>query len=197
MASALLASLLLTTAVAATPTVEVRSSGGVYSVHASGAVAADARTAFETLTDYEHLRDFVPDIEASRVVARDGNRLIVEHVGVFQLLWFSMPVRVRLAVEHQPFHRVLARTTPGLVGTEEPTLQSMLAQYTVATLDPPARGVRVDYDARFEIAEGVSTFIDTVFGDALVKRGLRRHLEAMLAEIERRQALAAAIPLAR
>jgi hypothetical protein len=72
----------------------------------------------------------------------------------------------------------------------------MVAQYTITALSAPAPGVRVDYDARFELAEGVSTFIDTVFGDALVKRGLRRHFEAMLAEIERRQAVAS-VPAAR
>ena len=191
MAIGLLASLLLTTAFAATSTVDVRSDGATYSVHASGVVPADARTAFETLTDYEHLRDFVPDIESSRVVSRDGNGLLVEYVGAFQLLWFSMPVRVRLAVQHQPYVRVVAGTAPGLVGSEEPTLRSMVAQYTVTPSESPARDVRVDYDARFELAEGVSTFIDTLFGDALVKRGLRRHFEAMLAEIERRQTVAA------
>jgi hypothetical protein len=45
----------------------------------------------------------VPEITWSRAVARDGNRLIVEQAGTFEPLWLSMPVRVRLAVEHEPF----------------------------------------------------------------------------------------------
>jgi hypothetical protein len=90
---------------------------------------------------------------------------------------------------------VTAQTTPGPVGAEQPTLQSVAAQYTAQTA--PARGVRVDYDARFELAQGDSTFIENLFGDALVKRGLRRHFQAMLAEIERRHAVATAVPAVR
>jgi hypothetical protein len=57
--------------------------------------------------------------------------------------------------------------------------------------------VRIDYGARFELAEGASGFVDSTFGQALVKYGLRRHFEAMLSEIERRHASAAPGPVLR
>ncbi len=164
--------------------------GAGYAVHATANVAAEQRIAWETLTDYEHLRDFVPDIESSRVVSREGNRLVVEHTGSFHLFVFSMPVRVRLAVEHQPYERVLARTTPGLVGSDEPTLRSFSGRYRLTVLSGNAPTVRVDYDARFELADSSLSFIEGFFGQALVRHGLRRHFDAMLAEIERRQAVA-------
>jgi hypothetical protein len=189
----LLASLLpLAAASAAVATIDVRRTDGSYTVHASAPVTADARTAFETLTDYDRLREFVPDIETSRVVAREGNRLTVEQVGAFRLLFFSMPVRVRLAVEHQPYERVLARSTSGLVGGEVATLRSFAGEYAIRRLAAPVHGVRIDYDARFELAEGFGGFVDSAFGRALVSHGLRRHFEAMLNEIERRHASAAA-----
>lgn len=179
---------------AATAVVDVQRTGDGYVVHASGTVAADRRVAWETLTDYEHLRDFVPDIRSSRVVARNGNRLVVEHVGSFQLLFMKTPVRVRLAVEHAPYERVLARSEPGRVADEEPTVRAFSGRYLLTALSGSPAGTRLDYDASFELVRGMPDLIDTVFGEAIVTHGMRRHFEAMLNEIERRQAVLAATP---
>lgn len=186
-----LASALLAGASVAAPVVEVRREEGAYVVHASGYVAADPRIAWDTLTDYERLSQFVPDIDASRVVARHGNRLIVEYLGAFQLFFVALPVRVRLAVEHEPYDRVVARTDPGQVGGGEQTLASLSAQYRLTREPAAPEGVRVDYDARFRLVEVLPEFVDTVFGRAIVAHGLRRHFEAMLDEIERRQTVVA------
>jgi hypothetical protein len=173
---------------AAKAVVDVHRSGAGYVVHASATVTADARTAFETLTDYERLREFVPDVESSRVVSRRGNHLVVEHVGAFHLLFLSTPVRVRLAVEHEPFQRVNARSEPGRIGDEEPTVHDFSGRYVLTPVGQPAGAVRLDYDASFQLAHGLPEFINTVFGEVMVARGMRRHFEAMLNEIERRQA---------
>lgn len=163
--------------------------GDSYVVHASGRVAADPHVAWDALTDYDHLSEFVPDIERSRVVAHEGNRLIVEHVGAYHLLFLSMPVRVRLAVEQEPYRRVQARTEPGKVGNEDPTLASVSSQYLLTPLPLPQGGVRVDYDARFRLGDMLPEFIGSMFGKRLVEHGLRQHFSAMLNEIERRQAI--------
>lgn len=176
---------------AASIAVDVQRDGDSYVVHAGATVAADPRVAWDTLTDYEHLPDFVPDIDESRVVSREGNRLVVEHVGAFHLMLISMPVRVRLAVRHEPYERVLARTEPGKVGTEEPTLASMTAQYRLTPLAGPQGGIRVDYDARFRLVESMPEFVDSLFGRAIVAHGIRRHFAAMMSEIERRQRIVA------
>jgi carbon monoxide dehydrogenase subunit G len=158
-------------------------------VHASGRVSADERVAWDTLTDYEHLSEFVPDIARSRIVARDGDRMLVEYVGAFRLLFVSMPVRVRLAVEQDPYRRVVARTAPGKVGQAEQTLASVESQYRLTP--SPDGAVRVDYDARFRLGDALPDVVDTMFGKALVEHGLRRHFAAMLDEIERRQSVLA------
>jgi carbon monoxide dehydrogenase subunit G len=168
----------------------VRRDGAAYVVHASAVVEAAPRVAWETLTDYERLREFVPDIEASRVVARDGDRLIVEHVGFVRMLFWSIPVRVRLAVDHQPPDRVLARSEPGPIGGEEATLQSFSGRYLVTPVGGPESAARIDYDAQFELGPGTPAIVDAMFGQSFVTRWLRRHFEAMLAEIARRQRFA-------
>jgi ribosome-associated toxin RatA of RatAB toxin-antitoxin module len=174
-------------ALAAASAIEVRRDGAAYVVHASAVVEAAPSVAWATLTDYERLREFVPDIETSRVVARDGERLVVEHVGVFRMLFWSIPVRVRLVVDHEPPTRVLARSEPGQIAGEEATLQSFSGRYLVTPVPGPQIAARVDYDARFEFAPGTPGIVDAMFGQAFVTRWLRRHFEAMLAEIARRQ----------
>jgi len=152
-------------------------------------VAADQRVAWDTLTDYEHLNQFVPDIERSRVVARDGDRLVVEHIGAFRLLVMSMPVRLKLAVEHEPYHRVVARSEPGKVGTEEQTLVSVSSSYRLVPLEASQGGVRVEYEARLQLGNTLPALVDSIFGRSIVEHGLRKHFEAMPNEIERRQAV--------
>lgn len=173
-------------ALAAPSAIEVRRDGAAYVVHANAVVEAAPPVVWATLTDYERLREFVPDIQTSRVVARDGERLIVEHVGVFRMLFWSIPVRVRLVVDHEPPTRVLARSEPGQIAGEEATLQSFSGRYLVTPMPAPV-AAHIDYDARFELAPGTPGIVDAMFGQAFVTRWLRRHFDAMLAEITRRQ----------
>jgi hypothetical protein len=47
--------------------------------------------------------------------------------------------------------------------------------------------VRLDYDARFELATPLPPLVGTLFGVAAVRQTMRAQFEAMLREIERRQ----------
>src|SRR5574340_1167099 len=48
------------------------------SIHASVMVACDPATAWKVLTDYDRYASFIPSVETSRVVARDGAQVVVE-----------------------------------------------------------------------------------------------------------------------
>lgn len=179
---------------AAAATIDVRRDGETFFVQASADIAADPRTAWNTITDYQRLREFLPDVERSRVLARDGNRLTVEHRGQFRLYFYTRPVRVRLAVEHEPFARVIARSDPGTVDGEAPTLRSFVGRYVLTVVEVGGRaGVRLHYDAQFELTEGLPPLIGPLFGAAIVRATMREQFEAMVREIERRQAARPAI----
>jgi hypothetical protein len=172
---------------------EVWRDGSIFHLQATAALAVDPRVAWDTLTDHEHLSDFIDEIERSRVVSRDANRWIVEHLGTQQILFFTLPIRVRLAVTHEPFERVHARSAPGTIDGAAPTLRSFEGSYTLTVVSVQRRaGVRIDYRAQFELAERLPPLIDPLFGRALVAHLARRHFDAMLREIERRQARRAA-----
>lgn len=178
-----------TAAGASAATIEVERNGQRFHVRASAEIQADPRTAWETITDYERLREFVPDVERSRVVAREGGRLIVEHRGAFHLFFIEIPVRVRLAVQHEPFERVVARSQAGTVEGNPQTLREFAGTYVLTVIGRDRRaGVRLDYESRFELVEPLPPVLGQLFGTAMVQRGMRQQFEAMVREIERRQA---------
>ncbi len=157
-------------------------------------MAVDPRVAWDTITDYEHMREFLPNIERSKVIARSGPRMTVEHVGQFPLFFFDIPVRVRLAVVQQPFERIVARSEPGDVDGAPQTLRSFTGSYDLAVISIERRaGVRFEYESQFELAEPLPPIIGDLFGTAMVTKTVRLQFEAMVREMVRRQAARAPI----
>src|SRR5258706_2276241 len=72
----------------AAPSVTVERDGDSYRVHASADLAAAPRVAWDTITDYERLPEFVPGVARSHVLSRTtsstGERLVVDHAGVLR-----------------------------------------------------------------------------------------------------------------
>ena len=176
------------------PTVTVERDGDTFFVRARASVAVDPRVAWDTITDYEHMRDFLPNIERSSVIARSGTRMTVEHVGQFPLFFFDIPVRVRLGIVQQPFERIVARSEPGEVGGEPQTLRSFMGSYDLAVITIERRaGVRFEYESRFELAEPLPPIVGDLFGTAMVTKTVRLQFEAMVREMVRRQGARAPI----
>lgn len=171
------------------PIVTVEREGDTFYVRARASVAVDPRVAWDTITDYEHMRDFLPNIERSKVIARSGTRMTVEHVGQFPLFFFDVPVRVRLVVVQQPFERIVARSEPGEVDGAPQTLRSFMGRYDLAVISIERRaGVRLEYESQFELAEPLPPIIGDLFGTAMVTKTVRLQFEAMVREMVRRQA---------
>jgi hypothetical protein len=175
---------------------DVEREGDRFHVTARADMAADARTAWDTLVDYERLPEFIPGVARTRVLARaaraGGEQLTVEYLGSFKLLFFSVPTQIWLDVQHVPFTDVLARSATRLPRGEAPpapTLTSFNGRYTLAVVGGAGGGaprVRFDYDAQFELAEPLPPVIGTLFGTAAIRHALREQFGAMVAEIERR-----------
>ena len=68
--------------------------GEYIAVNASAVMQVDARIAWEVLSDYDNLAQFIPDMKSSRVVSRDGNRVRVEQVVPGEL---TEPLRTAVA----------------------------------------------------------------------------------------------------
>lgn len=145
-------------------------------------MAASLDVAWRTLTDYEHLPQFVPGLQSVRVLRRsrvDGlERLLVEQRGEFRWLFYTQPVAVRMdVVQHAPT-RVDARgvSTPG---DDAAHLEYFEGRYE---LEPVGAGVRVRYTARI-----VPRFaLPPLIGTLAVRQTVTTQFDAMMAEIDRR-----------
>lgn len=62
--------------------VDVRRDGDVFHVHATLFAPVPRDLAWEVLTDFDRMAAFVPNVSASRVTSREGNRLTIEQRGI-------------------------------------------------------------------------------------------------------------------
>ncbi|GAB4464260.1 MAG: hypothetical protein OHK0044_01200 [Burkholderiaceae bacterium] len=172
-------------AAAAPLQLDVQRDGDRFEVRAAVRLAAAPKLVWDTLTDYERLREFIPGVTSSRVLERDGDRLIVEHRGEFGLLFIARPVRVRLAIEHRPFTTIVARALPRLADGSASTLRDFSGRYELAIVRDGE--VRLGYEARFELADPLPPVIGPLFGTMAMRSTIRADFEALIREIERRQ----------
>ncbi|HLQ01342.1 MAG TPA: SRPBCC family protein [Burkholderiales bacterium] len=160
--------------------IEIVREGEFVSVRASAELEANPRIAWEVLTDYDHLAEFIPDIRSSRVLRRTSEGVLVEQKGEFSFLFFRQPIEVTMAVSEHPPRRIAARAVAG-------DMKNMEGSYE---LQPSEAGVRLVYSGRFV----PGFFVPPLIGMPIVRRSLERRFRAMVEEIERRDALARVKP---
>jgi hypothetical protein len=169
---------------------DVDRQGAAFEVQARAHVAAPVALAWATITDYEALPDFIPDMTTSRVLERrhdgDVEHLTLEQRGALRFLFFTRPVTVRLRVEQQAPTRVVAHNVTPAQGPAAEELRSFAGDYL---LQAEADGTSLRYHARIEPAFDLPPLI----GAMLVRRTLRAQFQALVDEIERR-ALVSAVP---
>ncbi len=86
-------------------------------VDASQVVYADAATVWSTITDYNRLAAFIPDMVSSRVISAPGTPKRVEQIADAGLFAFIMPDRVVLAMEEVPSYTLRFRAIAGKVAS--------------------------------------------------------------------------------
>lgn len=111
--------------------------GGAYAVEGSFLVRASLPTAWSTLTDYEHIDEFVSSMQSSRVVAdgQDG-AITVEQQGKARFLMFARRFDLWLKVEEQPMRRIT------FVDVSKKDFEIYEGRWEVAATEA---GIRVDY----------------------------------------------------
>lgn len=111
---AALALMLTTTAAQAEPA-RVKANTGLsgVKVEASQVLQTDARTLWDTITDYNRLASFIPDMVSSRVISAPGAPKRVEQIADAGLFAFIMPDQVVLALEETPYSVIRFRAISG------------------------------------------------------------------------------------
>lgn len=157
------------------PGIEVQAerNGDLIHVRAQAVLQAPLSIVWATLTDYERLPEFIPGIETSRVLARDGHRITVVQTGQARFLFLSLPIAVTLVSTEYPPHVVEVRRIAG-------TLRHLDGRYEATTL--PGRRVHLRWTGSLSPEAELPPLIST----ALARLSIEDQFEGMVREIERR-----------
>jgi hypothetical protein len=157
----------------ADPSVRAWRDGGAVLASAKAMIAVPAAVAWEVMTDYEHMTEFVPDLRESRVLnGRSTNRLRVLQKGSAKYGWFSRDWEIEREIDLAPPHEIRSRIIRG--SAKRMTMRTRLV--------PTPRGVEVLYDV-----ESVPAFwVPPLIGPLLMRAQVRRQLDVLADEMLRR-----------
>jgi ribosome-associated toxin RatA of RatAB toxin-antitoxin module len=93
--------------------VQARRQDDAVQVQAQAIVRAPHALIWKTLTDYDHLAEFVPGISKSRVLSRRGGATMVEQIGTARLWFFTYTIDVVVESTEQPPHAIGIRVVKG------------------------------------------------------------------------------------
>jgi ribosome-associated toxin RatA of RatAB toxin-antitoxin module len=146
--------------------------GGVQ-ITARAVVRAPVALIWQTLTDYDHLSQFIPGINSSRVVSRQGMQSIVEQKGSAHWWFFSYPIVVTVASTERPYESINVRLIRG-------NLRRLDGSYRIEVR--PDGSAEVTWQGLIEPEAPLPEFIR----NAVLRRSISDQFAGMVSEIERR-----------
>lgn len=154
--------------------VEAVRRGSAVQITAHATLKCAYQTIWNTLTDYDHLADFIPGIRSSRVLEWRGNEAIVEQVGEAKFLFFRFPIEVTVGSASLPPDVIQIRVLKG-------NLKRLDGGYRIETLGEGHhvlhwRGL-IEPDA----------LLPPVIGTAVMRSNIEDQFKGMVREIERRE----------
>jgi ribosome-associated toxin RatA of RatAB toxin-antitoxin module len=142
-------------------------------VSAHAVVRAPIELIWQTLTDYDHLPQFIPGLDSSRVVSRQGAQLIVEQKGVARWWFFSYPIRVTVASTERPYESIDVHLLQG-------NLRRLDGRYRIEAR--PDGSTELTWQGLIEPDTPLPAFIRA----AVLRRSISEQFAGMVKEIERR-----------
>jgi ribosome-associated toxin RatA of RatAB toxin-antitoxin module len=94
-------------------TVDVRRAGETFSINATLFAPVPLDLAWEVLTDFEHMEQFVPNVSDSRIIARQGQRLTIAQRGVARFGPLRFPFESERVVELSPRSEIVSSQIKG------------------------------------------------------------------------------------
>ncbi len=170
--------------------VEVRRSGRRFEAEAVLDLAADARTVWETITDYGALPRFMPGIRACRVIERQrmadaAEHLVVEQQGEFRFLLFAQSMTALLNIEHQLLRVAEAKAVHFDLGMfKRRAIDVFEGRYALTPLGGRRSAPRTQL--RYTAVIGLRLPPPPAIGSVAVRQNLTAQLKAVAQEVARR-----------
>jgi ribosome-associated toxin RatA of RatAB toxin-antitoxin module len=158
--------------------VQATRQGSAVQVTTQAIVRAPQELIWQTLTDYDRLAEFIPDISSSRVIERQGSTVTVEQAGKAHLWFFTYAIDVVVEVTEQPPHALAVRVLRG-------NLKQLEGGYRLDKLEgKEGDEYLLQWSGLIEPALPVPTAVTL----PLLRNNIARQFEGMVREIERREA---------
>jgi ribosome-associated toxin RatA of RatAB toxin-antitoxin module len=145
----------------------------VFEVAASGDVAATPASVWKILTDYERMPEFVPDMQASHVLSRNGNQAVLEQFGVARFLFIRRAIHLVVQVVEQPMSVI----DIGLI-TGDMTIYN--CRWELVPI-PETGGTRILYSGRL----APKFYVPGMLGSNLIRSDIEHMMSAVLERLDR------------
>lgn len=155
--------------------VDVERAEGSLIIEANMSAPVDASLAWQVLTDYDHLADFIPGLHSSRAIIKAGEPTRVEQKGESGFLAFHFPIEIVLEMVETPFRTIRFRAVEG-------NIKEMEGIWRVHGDDAT---VKVTYSARMR----PDFWVPPLIGSAIIRHDVREQLSGLAREMERRAKL--------
>lgn len=152
----------------------------MYEVSANAVVQAAPAAVWKTLTGYERMSEFVPDLSSCRVLSRNGNEVIIEQQGTARFLFMSHPIRLVVRAMETP----MASIDIDLISGDMRHYESRWA----LTPMPETGGTRIVFSSR--LMPGF--YVPGMLGTTMIRGDIERMMGAVLARIDGQPVPAAA-----
>jgi len=154
-------------------TVSVQKNGDAIVVDVNFRVAASQQEAWGVLTDFDHMSEFISNLQSSKVLGRNGNKLQVAQVGKAARGLFSFAFESVREIELTPYAAIRSRLLSG----------NMQKMEGVTLLNSEGGGTRVEFHG-----ESIpSVWVPPVVGVKFIGSEVREQFREMRAEILRRK----------
>ncbi|MES2322189.1 MAG: SRPBCC family protein [Pseudomonadota bacterium] len=145
----------------------------VFEVNASGAVNAPPAAVWKVLTDYDRMAEFVPDMKATRVLSRNGNKAVVEQFGVARFLFFTRSIHLVVSVLEEPISSI----DIGLVTGD---MKVYSCRWELVPV-PETGGTRIVYTGKLV----PKFYVPGMLGANIIRSDIERMMKAVLERLDR------------
>lgn len=150
--------------------------GDAVQVNVRTTIKAPLALIWSTLSDYDHLSQFIPGMNKSRLLNRQGKTAVIEQSGYAHLWFFRFAIDVTVEVTEKPFSTIQVRLLKG-------NLKRLEGQYEIEKIADDRYALR--WSGTIEPGVAVPDFLVT----DMMRKNISEQFLGMVHEIERRAAL--------
>lgn len=148
----------------------------LFHVEATGTVAASPATVWRILTNYERMNEFVPDLASCKILARNGNEVIIEQQGTARFLFMTKSIHLVVRATEQPMTAI----DIALVSGDMKHYESRWELLPLAETGGSGGGTQLRYSGKLV----PNFYVPGILGAKLIRADIERMMAAVLARLD-------------